>query len=246
MLLFPVNFSFEGYSAAFSHNAVLLGYRNTLFNTIVGTVINIIMTLLAAYPLSRCVFRFKNVYMFIFVFTMYFGGGLIPTYILMTKLKLINTVWVMLIPGALSVYNMILTRTFIITNIAEEMFEASSMDECTHFWFFLSIVILLSKAIIAVITLFYAVGHWNAYFSALIYLNNPRLQPLQIVLRQVLIVNNLMAAEMADPELAAKAQQMSELLKYALIVVASLPIILMYPFVQKYFIKGIMIGAIKG
>ena len=192
--------------------------------------------------------QWKGFYMFVFVFTMYFGGGLIPTYLQMRNLKLINTTWVMVLPGLISTYNMIITRTFIQSNIPQEMLEAAQIDGCSDFQYFFRMVLPLSKAVIAVITLYYAVGHWNAYFNAIIYLTDRGRYPLQIVLREVLVSNqvNLSEVENMDPEeLAAKAQLANQL-KYSLIIVSCGPILLAYPFVQKYFVKGVMIGSVKG
>jgi multiple sugar transport system permease protein/putative aldouronate transport system permease protein len=177
---------------------------------------------------------------------MFFSGGLIPSYILMKDLKLINTLWVMVLPGALSVYNMIIARTFIQSNIPGELIEATSIDGCSDIRFFFSFVLPLSKAVIAVIALFSAVGHWNAYFSAMMYLNKRTLFPLQIILREILIMNQVDVSMIMDPELQQANAQVAAVLKYALIVVATVPILCVYPFVQKYFIKGVMIGSIKG
>lgn len=246
VVLWPVEPTLEGYKAVFKHRHIASGYRNTIFYTVAGTVLNIFMTLIAAYPLSRRDMQFRKFYMFLFVFTMYFSGGLIPTYILMTQLKIINTVWVMIIPGALSVYNMILTRTFIMSNIPQELLEVSKIDGCSDTKYFFMIVLPLSKAIIAVITLYYAVAHWNAYFGALIYLNDPKLHPLQLILRTVLVLSRVNLNDIEDPEVVAATQGLADLLKYSLIVVSTVPILTMYPFVQKYFIRGVMIGSIKG
>jgi multiple sugar transport system permease protein/putative aldouronate transport system permease protein len=246
VVFFPVEPTLEGYRAVFKHKNILSGYRNTIFYTAAGTFINVAMTLIAAYPLSRRDMQFKKFYMFLFVFTMYFGGGLIPTYILMTQIKFVNTIWAMIIPGALSVYNMIVTRTFIMSNIPQELLEAAQIDGCSDAKYFFMIVLPLSKAIIAVITLFYAVGHWNAYFGALIYLNEPKLYPLQLILRTILVANRVNLSDIEDPEVIAAKQGLADLLKHSLIIVSTAPILALYPFVQKYFIKGVMIGSIKG
>ncbi len=246
VVLWPVDVGLDGYKAVFSHKRILTSFRNTIFYTSVGTMINVALTLIAAYPLSRRDMQWKKFYMFLFVFTMFFSGGLIPTYILMTQIKFINTVWAMLIPGAISVYNMIVVRTFIMSNIPNELLESAKIDGCSDIRYLFSIVIPLSKAVIAVITLFYAVGHWNSYFSALIYLNDPNLYPLQLVLRDILIQNEIANNEFKSLDFMAAKQNLADLLKYSLIVVSSAPIIALYPFVQKYFIKGVMIGSIKG
>lgn len=246
VVFLPVEPNIRGYLAVFKHKNIVSGYTNTIFYTAAGTLINVIITLIAAYPLSRRNMQFKKFYMFLFVFTMYFGGGLIPTYILMTKIKFVNTIWAMIIPGALSVYNMIVTRTFFMSNIPNELLESAQIDGCSDVKYFFAMVLPLSKAVIAVITLFYAVGHWNAYFNALIYLNNPKLYPLQLILRTILVANQVSLSDIQDPEAIAAQQGLADLLKYSLIVVATVPILTLYPFVQKYFIKGVMIGSIKG
>jgi putative aldouronate transport system permease protein len=246
VVLWPVDFSVLGYRTVFNHKHILSGYRNTIFYTVAGTAINVAMTLICAYPLSRKDLPFRGPLMFLFVFTMYFGGGLIPTYILMTQIKFVNTIWVMLIPGALSVYNMILTRTYLQSNIPTELLEASQIDGCSDTRYFFQILLPLSKAVIAVIGLFYAVGHWNAYFSAMIYLNDIELQPLQIILRNILVANQIQTNEMVDADTYVRKQGMADLLKFSLIVVSTVPILCVYPFIQKYFVKGIMIGSIKG
>lgn len=247
VVLWPVDFSIEGYKAVFSHKNILTGYRNTLFYTVAGTCINVAMTMIAAYPLSRPDMQWKRFYSLLFTFTMFFSGGLIPSYILITQLHMVNTVWAILIPGALSVYNMIVARTFIASNIPKELLESAQIDGCSDVRYFFTMVLPLSKAVIAVITLFYAVGHWNSYFSAMIYLSDPELKPLQLILRDILIQNQLQSNEFSKgADLLTERQNLADQLKYALIVVSSVPIILLYPFVQKFFIKGVMIGSVKG
>lgn len=246
VFLWPVDFSLEGYKAVFRNSRVFIGYRNTIFYTCVGTAINVFMTLICAYPLARKNLPHRNLITFIFTFTMLFSGGMIPTYILMRDLNFINKVWALLIPGSISVYNMIVTRTFFQTTISDELLEATKIDGCNDFHFFWKFILPLSKAVIAVIAMMYAVGHWNSYFSAFIYLSRRDLYPLQIYLREILILSKIDAADIVDPEMAIAQQGMAELLKYALIVVSAGPILCIYPFVQKYFVKGIMIGSLKG
>ncbi len=246
VFLLPVDFSLEGYKAVFAHRLILLSYRNTIFYTAAGTLINLAVTLTCAYPLARRDFPLRNFFMGFFLLTMFFGGGLIPTYILMTQIKFVNTIWVMLIPGAMSVYNMILARTFFSSGILNELFDAAQIDGSTDSGFFFSILLPLSKPIIAVLTLYYAVGHWNSYFSALIYLNNDRLYPLQLILRQILVANQIDVADLVDVEEMVAKQGLADLLKFSLIVVSTVPILTIYPFIQKYFIKGVMIGSVKG
>ena len=244
--LWPVDFSMDSYRGILKYKSIWLGYRNTIFYTVVGTVINVAMTMLCAYPLARNGFTGRRLYTLIFTFTMLFNGGMIPSYINMRNLKLINTVWAMLLPGAINVYNLIVARTFLQNTIPNELLEASKIDGCSDARFFFSVVLPLSKAILAVITMYYAVAHWNSYFHAFLYLSKKNLYPLQIFLRQILIQNNFGSDMNVDEEIARQMQNMRELLKYAVIVVSSAPLMLVYPFVQKYFVKGVMIGSVKG
>lgn len=246
--LFPVEFSLDAYTAVFESPSIGTGYMNSIIYTVFGTALNIVITIMAAYPLSRRDFYGRNVIMAAFTFTMLFSGGLIPTYLLVKSLGLVNTRWAMIIPSAMSVWNVILMRTYFQTTIPDELYEAAELDGCRDTQFLIRIVLPLSGPIVAVMILFYAVGHWNSYFDALIYLSKSELQPLQIVLRDILIRNQTDPSMMQniDPREMARLQNMKDLLKYSLIVVASAPVLAIYPFVQKYFIQGIMIGAIKG
>jgi len=246
VFLWPVEPSVEGYKAVFSHKYIMVGYRNTIVYTLLGTLISVSVTMIAAYVLSRKDLPFRGILMGYFVFTMFFGGGLIPSYILITNLKMVNTIWVMIIPGAVSVYNMILARTFIMSNISTELLEAVQVDGCSDFRYFISIVLPLSKSVIAVITLFCVVARWNSYFGALIYLNDREKLPLQLVLRDILVINQVTPQDFVNKELIVKKQGLANLLKNSTIVASSLPIIILYPFIQKYFVKGVMIGSIKG
>jgi putative aldouronate transport system permease protein len=246
VFLLPVEPNLDGYIAVFKHKLIWTGFFNSLFYTFVGTLINIIMTVLAAYPLSRKDLYGRNAYMFLFVFTMMFAGGLIPSYLLVKDLGILNTRWAMILPGALAIWNMIITRTYFQTTIPDELLEASQLDGCNDFQFLARVVVPLSGPILAVITLFYAVGHWNQFFNALLYLKDQQLYPLQLVLRDILIQNSVDASMLTDVEDAAKREGLRELLKYSLIVVATVPILVIYPFVQRYFVKGIMIGSLKG
>ena len=246
VILFPVDFSLEGYKAVFSHRHIVSGYRNTIFYTVAGTLINLIVTMTCAYPLSRKDFPMRNAFSWLFLFTMFFGGGLIPTYILMTQIKFVNTIWSMLIPGAISVYNMILARTFLSGSIPKDLHDAAQIDGCSDTSYFFRILMPLSKPIISVLTLYYAVGHWNSYFNAMIYLNDIHLFPLQLILRQILVANQIDLGDLVDVESLVSKQGLADLLKYSLIVVSTVPIMCVYPFIQKYFIKGVMIGSIKG
>ena len=246
VVLWPVDFSLRGYQAVFDYQPVYTGYANTIFYTVFGTLINVVMTISAAYALARKSLPGRGFFSFLFTFTMLFSGGLIPNYLLMKDLGIINTRWAMLLPGAISAYNLIVTRTFIQNTIPDELLEAAQIDGCSDIQFFFRFVLPLSKAVLAVITLFYAVGHWNAYFNAFIYLNKRSLYPLQIYLREILIMNSVDAEMVVDTELQQAMQGMADLLKYSLIVVSYAPILCAYPFLQRYFIKGVMIGSLKG
>lgn len=244
--LLPIKPSLEGYKAVFNSKMIWSGYANSIMYAGLGTCLNIVITILAAYPLSRRDLKGRSIIMFVFTFTMFFSGGIIPTYLVVQKLGLINKRAVMVIPVAMTVWNMIITRTYFQSTIPKELLEASQIDSCNNTRFLLHIVLPLSKPVIAVIALFYAVWHWNSYFNALIYLRDEAKYPLQLVLRQILIQNEFNNDMMADIKEMEKKTFLQALLKYSLIVVASAPLMIAYPFVQKYFVKGVMIGAIKG
>ncbi len=246
VILLPVEPTLEGYKTVFAHKHIGSAYFNTILYTVVGTLINLAVTLTCAYPLSRRDFPMKRGFSLLFLFTMFFGGGLIPTYILMTQIHFVNTRWAMLIPGALSVYNMILVRTYFVSSIPQELLEASQIDGCSDANYFFRIMLPLSKPIIAVVTLYYAVGHWNSYFNAMIYLNDVKLYPLQLILRQILVANQISLDDLVDVEMMQAKQGLADILKFALIVVSTAPILCVYPFIQRYFIKGVMIGSVKG
>jgi putative aldouronate transport system permease protein len=242
--LLPIEPTLAGYRAVFSDPMILSGYANTLFYTVVGTSLNIAMTIMAAYPLSRKDFKAGGFIMVAFTFTMFFSGGMIPTYLLINKLGWINHRIVMIVPVALSVYNVIIARAFFKANVPDELHDAAKIDGCSDFRFLGSVVLPISKSIIAVLLLFYAVNHWNSFFTGFLYLSDRKLYPLQLVLRQILLANDSSAAMNLDA--AAVREGLNELLKYALIVVASVPVLCLYPFIQKYFVKGVLIGSIKG
>lgn len=246
VFLWPVEPSLQGYRTVFAYKTVVSGYLNSIQYMVIGTVLNVAITLLCAYPLARRTLPFRNFFMFLFTFTMYFGGGLIPSYLQVKSLGLLNTMWALILPGVLSVYNMIITRTFIQNSIPHEMLEAAQIDGCSDIRFFFTMVLPLSKAIVAVITLYYAVGHWNSWFSAFLYLSDRELYPLQLILRDILVVSQIDLTLIDDPELIDQMLGLADLLKYSLIVIATLPMMCIYPFVQKFFIKGVMIGSIKG
>jgi multiple sugar transport system permease protein/putative aldouronate transport system permease protein len=244
--LWPVDVTLDGYRAIFKHKLLMTGFYNSLFYTGVGTVVNIVMTILAAYPLARRNLFGGGFIMLLFVFTLVFSGGLIPTYLVVQDLGLINTRWALIIPGALSVWNVIITRTFFQQSIPEELREAAQLDGCSDFRFLRDCVIPLSGPIIAVNALFYAIGHWNSYFTAMIYISDQSLYPLQLVLREVLVQGNVDLTMVADVKELLARQNLRELLKYSLIVVASVPLLIVYPFVQKHFVRGVLIGSLKG
>lgn len=244
--LWPVDITFTGYEAIINYKTIVSGFLNSLFYAGVGTTINVILTMLAAYPMSRRDLYGRNALMFFFAFTLLFGGGLIPTYLVVKDLGLLDTRWALILPTAMGVWNMIITRTFYQVTIPNELHEAARMDGCSDINFFWRIVVPLSKPIIAVNALLYAVGHWNQFFNALIYLTDQSLFPLQLVLREIVIQNRIDPAAMVDASELARRQELRDLLKYGLIVIALIPPLIAYPFVQKHFVKGIMIGSLKG
>jgi len=242
----------EAYKKVFSHKDIMMGYKNTIIYTMIGTAINLIMTILAAYPLSRKDFYGRGWITAIFAFTMFFSGGLIPTYLVVKNLGMIDTIWALIIPTAVSTYNIVIMRTYFSTSIPYELQEAALIDGCSNTKILLKIMLPLATPIIAVMVLFYAVGHWNAYFNAIIYLTDRNKFPLQLILREILIQNQTekllqsSGAAGVDIESVARQQMLAESLKYAVIVVASVPMLILYPILQKYFVKGIMLGALKG
>ena len=246
VVLLPVNPTLRGYKAVFQNGKIMTGFLNSFIYLFAGTALNLVMTMLCAYPLSRKEFRARGFLSMFFVFTMYFSGGMVPSYILVNKLGLLNTRWAMIIPTAMSTYNMIICRTYIVNSIPDELYEASQMDGCSPFRYLLSVVTPLSKPILAVLPLYYGVAKWNDYFNAMLYLYKDDLQPLTIVMKEILIMSQVDMTKVTDASAVSKLQGMSELLKYSTIVVASLPVMLLYPFVQKYLVKGVMIGAVKG
>ena len=246
--IFPKEFTLDAYKMVFGYRDIWIGYRNTIFYTFVGTTLNVIFTILMAYPLSRRDLKGKGIIMKLLVFTMMFSGGLIPNYLLVKNLHLLNTAWSLWLPGLLSVYNVIVMRTFFQTTIPEELLEAAQIDGCTNRKYLVTVVLPLSKTILAVMVLLYAVGHWNNYFSAMLYLNEKNKYPLQIFLRDILISSKVDMSAMTggDVQEMLKKQEMQILMKYSLIVVSSVPVFIMYPFVQKYLVKGVVIGSVKG
>lgn len=243
--LWPVDFSLRGYQVTLDSPQIVTGYANSLYYTFFGTLISVVLTVLLAYPLSRRTLVGRNGIMLFVTFTMIFSGGLIPTYLVVKDLGMLNTRWALLIPQAVAAWQVIIARTFFQVNIPDELAEAAALDGCSDLRFLWSVVLPLSKPILAVLVLMYAVGQWNAYFDALLYLKSADLQPLQLVLRSILILNTSTSGTM-DAVTMAERQQMADLLKYALIVVGSLPVLIIYPFAQRYFVRGMLIGSIKG
>lgn len=248
MWLYPIGVTLEGYVRVFQNSDIWMGYRNTVFYTLLGVTINLLLTLPAGYALSRPDFVGRNIFTWLIVFTLFFSGGLIPTYLLVRDLGLLNTVWAMVLPNAVAAFNIIICRTFFQVTIPRELQDAAEIDGCSITAFFLRIVLPLSKPLIAVMALFYGVGHWNAYFNALIYLSDRDLYPLQLILREILVVNEMSTEMLSTSTAQAQAEQarIAEIIKYAVMIVAALPVIVIYPFLQRYFVKGVLIGSIKG
>lgn len=247
VLLLPKGITFEGYQRVFRETKIWTGYLNTIIYTVLHTVLGLIVTLAAAYSLSRKDFSARNLFMAVFMVTMFFSGGLIPSFLLMQNLHLIDTIWAVVLPGVVSVWNMVVARTYFQTSVPYELQEAAKIDGCSDFKVFYRVVLPLSAPIVAVIALFYAVGMWNQYFGALIYLDSPELFPLQLILREILVQQQL-TSQMTTGMAEAMAEQarIADLVKYVLMLVSTLPVMLIYPFIQRYFVKGIMVGAVKG
>lgn len=250
VVLFPVGFSLAGYAEVFKNSQVVKGFLNSLLYTVCGVFINLAVTLPTAYALSRDKFQGKKIVTVFYLITMFISGGMIPTYLVVKNLHLLDSMWSLILPGALSVYNMIVARTFFKANISEELYEAAEIDGCGVTQFFFRIALPLSSAVIAVMVLYYGVGHWNSYFSALLYLDSENKYPLQLVLRSILVQNaNQLAQNALTPAQQAaieEKRQLTELMKYSLIIISSIPVLVLYPFVQKHFVKGVMIGSVKG
>lgn len=242
---YPIRFTLDGYHALIEHKQIWVGYKNTILYTVVGTLIALAVNIPAAYALSRKDLVFRKFFTFMFLFVMFFNGGLIPTFLVIKDLNLYNTFWVMVLPFSVSIFNIIVARTFFSTSLPEDLWDAAQIDGCGNLQFFFTMVLPLSKAIIAVIALWTAVGQWNSYFNALIYLQDTDLYPLQLILRNILITNQMQFA-MGTGEAAQLAIRKANLMRYAAIIVSTVPIMCFYPFVQKYFNQGVMIGAVKG
>lgn len=251
VILWPKGFTMKGYIELYKYEPIWIGYRNNIFYTVVGTCINMVMTVLCAYPLSRKDWLPRRFWLKYCLITMYIGGGLIPTYLVIRGLHMTNTIWAMMIPCALSFYNALIARSYFMNSIPGELQEAAELDGANPMQYLIKVVLPLSKPVLAVVALYYAVGHWNDYYTALIYINNRNLIPLQTALRDVLIsaANIADLLHSTDAESIMKMQEKQELamsLKYTSIIAGIIPMMIVYPFVQKYFVKGVMVGAIKG
>ena len=244
VLFWPRNFSVESYQMVIAESSIWMGYGNTIIYTVLGTLVNLALTTMIAYPLSCRETPCRGLLTFIASFTMLFSGGLIPTYLLVRQLGMYNTIWAMLLPTGITTYNMLVMKNFFQSSIPGELKEAAYLDGCTDIQTLFRIVLPLSGSIIAVMVLFYAVAHWNEYFNALIYLKDRSRMPLQVILREILLQNQELAQ--GDGTGLYEKMMAAETMKYAIIIVASVPVICMYPFVQRHFVKGVMVGAIKG
>ncbi len=245
-LLYPTDLYFKGYEEIFKYEPLWSGYLNSINYTLLGTFINLFVTIPATYALSRKDLCGRKFFMMIFAFTMFFSGGLIPSYIINSNLGLRDNIWAMVLPTALNVWNLIIARTFFDSSIPKDMLEAAQLDGANDFRFFFAFALPLSKALVAVITLFYAVGHWNSYFHAMIYLNEESMFPLQLILRNLLLINQVTASSMtADMRTLADKIRIAEQLKYGIIIVSSLPLLVLYPFLQRYFVQGVLVGSLK-
>ena len=250
VVLTPVGVTLDGYTEVFKTKTVMRGFRNSLIITVMGTCINLLVTIPPSYALSRPHFSLKRPITLFYIVTMFVGGGMMPTYIIIRDTGLLDTWWALVLPGCLGVYNMIVARTFFKTNIPLELMEAAKLDGCGNTKFFIYIVLPLSGAITAILCLYYGVGHWNSYFSALMYIQKRELWPLQLELRNILVLNtNIQTKQvMTEAELLEKRrlEALKEMMKYSLIIISSIPVLIIYPFVQKHFVKGVMIGSVKG
>lgn len=246
----PIGFTLKGYAEVFNDDSVVRGFFNAIVITVSGVLVNLAVTMPTAYALSRSKFSGKKIITAFYMVTMFFSGGLIPTYLVIRNLHMLDTYWALILPGCLGVYNMIVARTFFQSNISEELYEAAEIDGCTQGQFFFKIALPLSGAITAILVLYYGVGHWNSYFSALIYISDPEKYPLQLVLRNILITNEAALSQAATSAAARAAlrekQELIDVMKYSLIIISSVPVLVLYPFIQKHFVKGVMIGSVKG
>ena len=249
LVLLPKELTLLAYETLLEYQTIWMGYANTIFYSVVGTAINLLMTILCAYPLSRKDFLPRRILLGLFMFTMYFSGGLIPSYLVVKQTGLLDTRWAMIIPGAISVYNMLVMRSYFINSIPEALQEAATLDGANTAQYLWNIILPLSKPVIAVVGLYYFVGHWNDFYTALIYLYDEKLLPLQSFLRNLLMTSKLMnegiLSGMSATEIEARAQ-LEQTLKYAVIIASAIPVLCIYPFIQRFFVKGVMIGSVKG
>lgn len=250
VLFFPIGFTLDGYKAVFAEDSVMRGYANSLLYTVVGVSINLLLTMATGYALSRKHFFARKPITAFYILTMFLSGGMIPTYLIVRSTGLLDTIWALVLPEAITVYNLIVCRTFFATNISEELRDAALLDGCGNTRFFLYIVLPVSGAITAIMVLYYGVGHWNGYQSALLYITDRRKWPLQMELRNILLLNSMRQTNMvmSAEELKEKErlEALVEMMKYSLIIVSTLPMMVLYPFIQRYFVKGVMIGSVKG
>lgn len=247
VILLPKKVTLLSYEKLLAYKNIWIGYGNTLFYTIVGTGINLVLSICFAYPLSKKDFMPRKIILYICLFTMYFSGGLIPTYLVVKKLGIIDTRWAMMIPGAISVYNCLIIRNYFMNSIPGELQEAAELDGANPVQYLIKVVLPLSKPVIAVVGLYYAVAHWNDFYHALIYIYDEKLLPLQSFLRDLLLSSKLQEdMESMDPAMAQAQAQLAQTMKYSVIIAASVPVLCLYPFIQKYFVKGVMVGAVKG
>lgn len=246
VLLLPKGITFLGYERTLAHKDLLMSYWNTIKYTVVGVAVNLAFTMPAAYALSVKKLSGRRAISFLVTFSMYFSCGMIPNYLLIKSLGLLNSFWVMILPGAVSAYNLIVARSFIESNVPDELYEAAQLDGCGRIRFFLKIVVPLSSTLIAILALFYGVGHWNSYMNALLYLQDRDLMPLQVVLREILNTTRFSPEDFVDPEILDMLNQMAESMRYSILIFTTLPVLAVYPFLQKYFVKGITIGSVKG
>lgn len=246
VLLLPKEITTTAYKALIEYKQLWVGYSNTIFYTVAGTALNLILTICCAYPLSRKDFVPGKILLLLILFTMYFSGGMIAKYLVVSRLGLLDTRWAMILPGAISVYNMLVMRTYFINSIPEELYEASILDGANSAQYLIKIVLPLSKSVMAVVGLYYAVSHWNDFYTALLYIYDENLRPLQTVLRELLLTSSRFSETLVGSDAVTEQLQLAQTMKYSIIVVSSLPMLCLYPFIQKFFVKGVMIGAVKG
>lgn len=246
VILFPKGLTLESYEAVFRNEDVLRGYRNSVFIALAGTLINMIMTVLCAYPLSRRDLAGRNGITLFIMFTMFFSGGMIPNFLLIQDLGIYNTWWALLLPGAINTYNMIIMRTYFQSSVPFELQEAAVIDGASNTKILMLVVLPLAAPVLAVLSLYYLVGHWNSYFNALLYIRNRNLYPLQLILRDILVLDETTLFQTSDVTSAVAKIRRAETIKYAIVIVSSVPMLILYPFVQRFFVKGVQIGALKG